>query len=47
MWGSEEGDILFLQLAVMFKMKKKNEREKIIEYQNFFENDKKKEHSTI
>ena len=43
----EERDISFLPLAVMFKTKMKNEREKKFGYKNFFGNEKKKKDSTI
>ena len=46
MSDSEEEDISFLQLAVLFKMKKKREKEKN-GYGNYFVNKKKKEYSTI
>ena len=46
--GSEEEGILFLQIAVMFEMKKKRTRVKEnIGHQNFFTNKKEKDHSTI
>ena len=48
--GSEEGGILFLQIAVIFGMKKKEERMTVKEnigYWDFFTNNKKKDHSTI
>ena len=45
--GSEEGGILFLQIAVMFGMKKKSRVKENIEYQNIFTNKKKKDHSII
>ena len=46
--GSEEGGILFLEIAVMFGIKKKRMRVKEnIRYQNFFTNKKKKDHSAI
>ena len=38
---------LFLQLAVMFKMKKKNESKRNHRVPGFFTNEKKKDHSTI
>ena len=46
MSDSEEEDILFLQLAVLFKMNKKEKRKKNL-YGDYFVNKKKKEHSTI
>ena len=42
--GSEERDILFLQIAVMFGINKVKED---IRYQNFFTDKKKKDHSSI
>ena len=45
MLGSEEGDILFLQLEAMFKMK--YERKENIGHRNFVANEKKKKHPTI
>ena len=48
--GSEEGNILFLPIVVMFGMKKKKKRMRVKEnigYWNFFTNKKKKDHSTI
>ena len=48
MSDSEEGDILFLQLAVMLKTKKKNERKRKYWVPDFFfANKMKREHSTI
>ena len=45
--GSEEGGILFLQIAVVFGMKKQRIKVKEnIAYRNFFTNKKKKDHST-
>ena len=43
---SEKKDILFLQITVIFEMKKMNETKGNIGYQNFFTNKKKKDHST-
>ena len=47
--GSEEGNVLFLPIAVMFGMKKKKRMrvKENIWYRNFFTNKKKKDHSTI
>lgn len=46
MSGYEDGDILFLQLAVKFKMKNKNERNRInIEYRNSIHQFKKNENN--
>ena len=46
MSDSEGKDILFLQLVVLFKMKKqKGEKEKNW-YENYLVNEKKKKHST-
>ena len=42
MSDSEEGDILFLQLPVMFKKKEKNERKKNIGCRNFWTKVKKR-----
>ena len=39
--GTEKEGILFLEIAVIFKMKKKNESKKTLD-QNFFTNKKKK-----
>ena len=39
--GSEEGDVLFLQLAVVFKMKNERKRMNIV-YQNSIEQFNKK-----
>ena len=45
---SEEAGTLVLQIAIIFGMKKKRMRVKEnIEYQNFFTNNKIKDHSTI
>ena len=44
---SEEGGILFLQIAVMFEMRNKNESKRKHRVRNFFTNEKKKDHSTI
>ena len=46
--GSEEGGILFLKIAVMFGMKKKQgvRVKENIGYRDFFTNKKKKDHST-
>ena len=48
--GSEEGDILFLQIVIVFGMKKKKKRMRVkknFAHWNFFTNKKKKDHSTI
>ena len=49
--GSEEGGILFLQIVIVFGMKKKRKKrmrvKKNFAYWNFFTNNKKKDHSTI
>ena len=47
--GSEEEGILFLQIAVMFEMKKKKRTrvKENIGHQNFFTSKKEKDHSTI
>ena len=49
--GSEEGGILFLQIVIVFGMKKKRKKrmrvKKNFAYWNFFTNKKKKDHSTI
>ena len=42
--GSEERGILFLLIAVIFEMKKKNESKTKYRDQNFFTNKKKKDH---
>ena len=47
MSDSEEEHILFLQLVVLFKMKKKKREQEKYGYRNYFVNMKKKEHSTI
>ena len=44
---SEEGDILFLQKAVMFEIKKKNKSRRKHRVPEFFHKKKKKDHSTI
>ena len=44
---SEKGGILFLQMVVIFKMKKKNESKSKHRVPEFFTNKKKKDHSTI
>ena len=44
MSGSGGKGILFLQLVVLFKMKKKKKRKRKKRYQNYFANEKKKEH---
>ena len=47
--GSEEGGISFLEIAVIFGIKKKKRMrvKKNIRYQNLFTNKKKKDHSAI
>ena len=45
--GSEEGGILFLQIAVMFGMIKKKRMRVKRNHRNIFTNKKKKENSTI
>ena len=48
MSDTELGDISFLPIAVMFKTKMKNGREKdIIGHNNFFASKKKKQDSTV
>ena len=46
MSDSERKDILFLQLVVLFKMKKKKRRKRKIWVEDYFVNEKKKEHLT-
>ena len=42
--GSAKGGVLFLQIAVMFGMKKKMRVKENIGYRDFFSNKKKKDH---
>ena len=44
---SEEGGILFLQIAVMFEMKKKNESKRKHRIPEFFHKQEKKDHSAM
>ena len=46
MSDSEGKDILFLELVVLFKMKKKKRRKRKNGKENYFVNEKKKDHST-
>ena len=43
----EKGGILFLQIAVIFEIKKKNDSKRKHRVPDFFINKKKKDHSTI